>query len=147
MRANLFLAEIIHVGESISDELERPLVELSEIVGSIEDTGRLVAEPADIFQLGLYKLLLFFERVGVVEAQVAVAVELRRRLEVQPNCLGVANVQKTIGFGRKSCLHPSIETPVVKVIRNRFTNEVLRRRSGFSVAHLYSQGCRTSRPN
>jgi hypothetical protein len=46
--------------------------------------------------------LFFLLGIGVVEAQVAHAAVFLRELEVQPDALGVADVQVAVGFGRKT---------------------------------------------
>src|SRR5690606_4445380 len=54
-----------------------------------------LADGVDVF-------LLFLLGVGVVEAQVAHAAVLLRQLEVQPDALGVADVQVAVGLGREA---------------------------------------------
>ena len=60
------------------------------------------AEPADIALDRVDVLLLFLRRVGVVEAQVAVAAEFLRDAEIQADRLRVADVQIAVGLGREA---------------------------------------------
>ena len=46
--------------------------------------------------------LVFFFRIGVVEAQVADAAEVARQPEVHADALGVADVQVAVGLRRKA---------------------------------------------
>ena len=138
--ANFFLAEIVDVGVARFNELERPFVELAEVVGRVQDVWRLVAQPADVGQLGVDKLLLLFERVGVIEAQIAVAFVLRRHFKVQANRLRMSDMQITVRLRWEARLQPSVKAPVANVFRYRFTNEVARRRRGIEIAHQYSLG-------
>ena len=48
---------------------------------------------------------VFLRRVGVVEAQVAEAAELRGDAEIQADRLGVADVQVAVRLGRKPRVH------------------------------------------
>ncbi len=76
MLANLLGGEVIDVGFAVLNQLNRPLVELIEIVGGVVEAIPLKAQPADIFRDGVDVLLLFFLGVGVVEAEVGLAAEL-----------------------------------------------------------------------
>ena len=85
-------------------ELQRPLVELGEVVGGVAEPLPVEAQPADVGHDGIDVLLLFFFRVGVVEAQVGLAAELVGQAEVDADGLGVADVQVAVGLGRKAGL-------------------------------------------
>ena len=52
--------------------------------------------------------MLFLFRIGVVEAQIGVSAELVGEAEVDADRLGVADVQISIGLGRKARLHPPV---------------------------------------
>ena len=60
------------------------------------------AEPADVGLDGVDVLLLFLDRVGVVEAQVAAAAELAGDAEVEADGLGVADVEVAVGLRREA---------------------------------------------
>src|SRR5580693_7441048 len=60
------------------------------------------AEPADVFLNRVDVLLLFPDRVGVIEAQVAAAAELLGDPEVERDRLGVAEVEVSVRLGREA---------------------------------------------
>ena len=60
------------------------------------------AEPAHVLLDGVDVLDVLLDRVGVVEAQVAVAAMFGRDAEVEADGLGVADVEVAVGFGRKA---------------------------------------------
>ena len=62
----------------------------------------VVAEPAHVGLDRVDVLLLFLDRVRVVEAQVAVAAELRGDAEAERDRLGVTDVQIAVRLGRKA---------------------------------------------
>ena len=59
-------------------------------------------EPLDVAANRIDILLFFLCRVGVVEAQVAVSAIIARDTEIQANRLGVADMQVSVGFRRKT---------------------------------------------
>ena len=59
------------------------------------------AQPAHRIEDRVDVLLVFLDRVGVVEAHVAMAAEVARQPEVQADRLGVADVQIAVGLGRE----------------------------------------------
>jgi hypothetical protein len=59
----------------------------------------VIAQPADVFLDGVDIFLLFLDRIGVVEAQVAAAAEFLGDAEVQPDRLGVADMQVAVRLG------------------------------------------------
>jgi hypothetical protein len=65
-------------------------------------------EPAHVALDGVDILLLFFGRVGVVEAQVAAPAELLGDAEIQADRLGVADVEVAVWFGREAGHHPGM---------------------------------------
>jgi hypothetical protein len=102
--ADLVGGEVVDVGFASFDELQSPLVELAEVVGGVAEAVPLEAEPADVGLDGIDVLLLFFFRVGVVEAQVGLAAELVGEAEVDADGLGVADVEVAVGLGGKAGL-------------------------------------------
>ena len=57
------------------------------------------AHPADVFHDGVDEFGFFFRGVGVVEAEVAFAVELAGEAEVEADGFGVADVEVAVGLG------------------------------------------------
>src|SRR4051812_37548635 len=60
------------------------------------------AEPADVLLDRVDVLLLLFDRVGVVEAQVTAAAEFPGDPEVERNRLWVADVEVSVRLGREA---------------------------------------------
>ncbi len=69
--------------------------------GAVGQVG-FVAEPLHGVADGVDVFLVFLLGVGVVEAQVAHAAVFLGQLEVEPDALGVADVQVAVGLGRKA---------------------------------------------
>ena len=90
----------VDVGVARGDEVFGAGVHLVEVVGGVE---RLAAEirsqPAHRVDDRIDVLLLFLLRVGVVEAQVAVAAVFLRQAEIEQDGLGVPQVQVAVGLG------------------------------------------------
>ncbi len=103
MGADLVGAEVVHVGLAGLDEVDRPLVQLLEVVGGeVEVLPPVEAQPADVGLDGVDVLLLLLDRVGVVEAQVAASAELPGDAEVEADRLGVADVEVAVGLRREA---------------------------------------------
>src|SRR5206468_1061334 len=81
-------------------------------------------EPPDGVHDGIDVLLLFFLRVGVVEAQVSLPAELRSQTEIQPNGLGMADVQIAVGLGRKPCMHPAAILVGLQIFEDDVANKI-----------------------
>ena len=80
MLADLVGRQVVDVGLAGPDQVDRPVVELLEVVRrEVEVLAPVEAEPAHVGLDGVDVLLLLLDRVGVVEAQVAAAAELARR--------------------------------------------------------------------
>ena len=96
-------AQVAHVGLALLDEPDGVLVQLLEVIGGVvPPVFPVEAQPADILLDGLDVLHLLLHRVGVVEAQVALAAEFRRDAEVNANGLGVADVQIPVRLRREA---------------------------------------------
>ena len=103
MLADLVGGEVVDVGLAGLDQVDGPVVELVEVVGGeVEMLAPVEAEPADVFLDRVDVLLLFLDRVGVVEAQVAAAAELLGDPEVERDRLGVADVEVAVRLGREA---------------------------------------------
>ena len=106
MRADFVGRQVADVRLAVLDQLDRPIVELLEIVGRVEQPVLPVAaEPADVVDDRIDVLLLFLGRVRVVEPQVELAAVLLREAEVQADALGVADVQIAVRLRRKPRMH------------------------------------------
>jgi hypothetical protein len=84
---------VVDIGEAALDQSLRPFIEPIEVVRGVKRlTGPIVAEPSHIRLDGVDILLLFLGRIGVVEAQVAVARKFLRNAEIERDRLGVADM-------------------------------------------------------
>ena len=80
-----------------------PLVKLFEIVGCMmEMRAPIVTEPVHVGLYGVDVFLLLPGRIGVVEAQAAVAAEFVSDAEIETDGLGVANVEVAVRLGREA---------------------------------------------
>ena len=126
MFANLFRGQIVDVSLAIFDQLDRPFVELVEIIGSIEEAVPVEAKPLDVFHDGVDVLDIFLLRIGVVEAQVGMSAELVGETEVEADRFGVSDMQVAVGLRRKSRLH----APVVLVRLQSSSNSIAKKVGG-----------------
>ena len=85
---------VIHVRQALFDERDGPFVELAEIVGSVVRLRPPVeAEPANVLLHGVHVFLFFAGGVGVVVAEIALAIVGGGNAEVDADRLAVADVQ------------------------------------------------------
>ena len=106
MRAHFLGRQIADIRLAVLDELNRPIVELLEIIRRVEQpVFPIAAEPADVVDDRIDVLLLFLRRVRVVEPQVELAAVLLREPEVQADALGMADVQIAVRLRRKPRMH------------------------------------------
>jgi hypothetical protein len=105
--ADLLGREVVDVGFAGADQVLGPIVELFEVVGGeVEVLAPVEAEPAHVLLDRLDVLVLFLGRVGVVEAQGAIAAELFGHTEVEADRLGVADMEIAVGLRREAGDHP-----------------------------------------
>jgi hypothetical protein len=118
VRAHFVGGLLVHIGKAGADQVLGGFVHEVEVVagevlvrlqgaggaGAVGQVG-FVAEPLHRVADGVDVFLLFFFRVGVVKAQVAHAAVFLGQLEVEPDALGVADVQVAVGFGREAHAH------------------------------------------
>src|SRR6185312_13832706 len=67
--------------------------------------------------------LLLLRGVGVVEAQAAMAAELRGNAEIERNRLGVADMKIAVGLGRKA-RHDALVLSGGKILRDDIAEEI-----------------------
>ena len=124
---HLLRGQIAHIRLALADEDLRPLIKLLEVIGGEEQTVTPIpAEPADALHDGIHKLGLFLDRVGVVKPQVALAAVLLGDAEVNPDRLGVTDVQIAVGLRRKTRADATAETASAIVFFDRSADEVQR---------------------
>ena len=101
--ADVIGRQVVDIGMAGSDQLDRPRVELLEVVGG---EGQVIApveaEPAEVGLDSVDVLLLLLGRVGVVEAEVALPAELDGDPEIEADRLGVADVEVAVGLRWKA---------------------------------------------
>ena len=71
--ADLFLCLIIHICETLFDKKNCPLIELLDIIRSIELIGPLKSKPFDILFDGVNILYILFDRIGVIKTEVCIS--------------------------------------------------------------------------
>ena len=101
---DLFRIEITNVGITLTNQLDRPLMKLTEVITGVMKAIPFESEPTNVILNGIDKLLLFLSRVGVIKSQVATATMVTDETEVEADRLGVTNMQKSVRFRRKSKL-------------------------------------------
>src|SRR6185437_779305 len=82
------------------------------------------AEPAHVAFDGVDIFLFFTCRIGIVEAQIAVATEFPRDAEVEANRLGMADVQIAIRLGRKARDH-LFDAPGIQIGLDDVADEIV----------------------
>ena len=92
----------INVGKPFVDKLPGVVEQLREVVAGVVEVFPVKAEPVDVLLDARHVFFVFFFGVGVVKAQVAVAVEALGHVEVEADGFDVAKVQVTVGFGREA---------------------------------------------
>ena len=103
MVADLVRRQVVHVRVAVPDQVDRPVVQLLEIVGRVvEVLAPVEAEPAHVRLDGVDVRLLFLLRVRVVEAEVTAAAELVGDAEVEADRLRVADVQVAVRLRREA---------------------------------------------
>ncbi len=101
-RAHLVLRLVVDIGLAGADQVFGPLVKLLEIIRRmIEMLAPIEAEPAHVGLDGVDIFLLLLGRVGVVEAQIAMAGEFLGDAEIEADRLGVADMQVAVRLRRK----------------------------------------------
>jgi len=117
----------IDVRLSLLDEELAEVVELLEVVAGVELGVPFEAEPPHVVLHRLDVLDIFGDRIGVVEPQVAAAVEFLRDAEVQANRFDVADVRKPVRLRRKARGDLTAEAVGRGIVRNHFADEVATR--------------------
>src|SRR5439155_21936809 len=121
--ADLLSGQVVDVGLAGLDQVDGPLVELMEVVGGVvEMLAPVEAEPADVLLDRVDVLLLFLDRVRVVEAQVTAPAELLGDPEVERDRLGMADVEVSVRLGREP-RHHLRDATVAQIGGNDLTDE------------------------
>ena len=111
--------KVVHIGLAPADEFFCIVVELLEVVGSVEFAIFPVpAKPADVFLDGVNVFDVFLGGVGIVKAEVAQAVEFLCYPEIETDRLCVPKVQIPVGFRGETCVHLAAKTHAGIVSQN-----------------------------
>jgi hypothetical protein len=128
--ADLVGREVVDVGLPAPDEVDRPLIELLEVVGGeVQVLAPVEPEPADVGLDGVDVLLLFLRGIGVVEAQVAATTELSGDTEVEADRLGVPDVEVAVGLGGEA-RDDTLDTTLGQIAGDDLADEVRPLRRG-----------------
>jgi len=132
---DLLLRKVVHVGLALPDDLHRLLVEMLVIIRGVElPVLPVVAQPLHVplDRLDVAHVLLL--GVRVVEAEVALAAELRGDSEVDGEGLGVADVEPTVRLRGEAGQDPIVAARR-QVVGYEVADEVGGRGGGFDIAH------------
>ncbi len=127
-------------------QLLSPFVQLPEIVRGVEQAVLPVkAQPFDVGYDRIDVLDLFFRRVRVVKAKVALAAVLLRNTEIQADRLCVPYVQIAVRLWRKPRVYLPAKPSATVVLLNDFAHEI-DTFSGLDARHLSSPLCGPNQP-
>src|SRR2546430_5040392 len=124
--ANLVSAEIAYVSFAILNQLNRPVIQLLEVIRGIAETVPLEAQPLHVLHDGVNVFCFFFRRISIVETQIALAAKLGRQSEIEAYGFGVTDVQVTVWFRGKSGLYTAFMFATFKVLDNDVSNKIRR---------------------
>ena len=116
---NLFGCLFVDVCFAFFDHANGKLVKLWEIVGSIVfSVAPIVTKPFDVFPYGIHVFDVFFDGIGVVEAEIARAAKFFGNAKIHANSFGMANMQVSIRFRRETRVEPSSILAIFKIVGN-----------------------------
>src|SRR5262249_6234372 len=124
-----------------------------EVVGRVEQPVLPVeTEPFHVLHDGLDVFGLLLLRIGVVEAQIGLATELRREAEVQADRFRMTDMQVAVRLGWKAGVYAALILTGFQVLENDFANGIrgLRRRGHIDLIFSTAWRMRTrhvSRPS
>ncbi len=102
VRAHLLRVELADVGQPLADQLDGESVELLEVVrGEVAPIPPIVAQPTHVLLDRRHELPVLLVGVGVVETQVAGALEVLGNAEVEHDGLGMTDMQIAVGLRRE----------------------------------------------
>ena len=108
--AYLLLRLVVHIGQSLLNQLYGPCVELLEIVRGIMLFGPPETEPPDILLDGIDILHILLNGIGIVETEVAQSSVPLRKTEIKADALGMAYMQVAVGFRRETGMNSPVHT-------------------------------------
>ena len=130
--ADCFGVLAVHIGEAFVDKLEGVVQQLREVVAGVVQMFPVKTEPVHVALDARHVFFVFFFGVGVVVAQVAIAAEALRHVEVEADGFDVAEVQVAVGLRGKAGDDAAVVFAVFQVFFDDIFDEV----GGFrSLAH------------
>ena len=99
---NLLLTLVIDISQASLYHIFRPLVQLVEVIRSIEFLLPLEAKPFDIFLYGIHIFGILFSRIRVVITEVSLSAIFLGQSEIDAQTLRVSKVQISVRLGRKT---------------------------------------------
>ena len=127
---------MVDVRLPLTDEFLGQLVHLVEIVGRVQGPvpeGK--PEPVDVAHDGVDVLDAFGQRIGVVEAKVAMAAILLGHTEVEADRLGVTDVQVAVRLRRKAGDDAAVMLARAEVVLDDLADEIRMARPGAMVTY------------
>jgi len=102
----LLRRKFTNIGQSPLDQVLRQFVGLLKIIRTIIETVSPVkAQPVDILLDGIHILCVLLGRVGVIHTQIADAVVLFRRTEINGQRLAMSDMEVAVGLWREPGVH------------------------------------------
>ncbi len=112
---------------------------LEVVGGEVKAILPVPAEPFYVVYNGLDVFFFFFCGVGVVETQVAGAIEFGGNTEIQANALGVSDMEVAVGFGGEAGDDAAIPFAGFEVGGDDFTDKVESLFGRFGCIHSLNQ--------
>jgi hypothetical protein len=107
--ADRFLRLVVDIGVAGLDQALRPVIQPLEVIRGVIKVGSpVIAEPVHVGLDRVDIFLLFLGRVGVIEAQMALAGEFLRDAEIERDRLGVTDMQIAVRLRRKAGHDPAV---------------------------------------
>jgi len=129
--AHFLGAQVAHERFAVADHLQRPCIELREIIGGVVQAVPLEAQPAHVLHDRFDIFRLFFAGIGVVETQVGLPAELIGKPEIEAYRLGMAQVQIPVGLRWEPGVYAALVLAGPVVRENDIANKVRGRRRRF----------------
>src|SRR5262245_10345362 len=131
--AHLISAEVANESFSGPDQLAGELIKLLEVVRRIKLAVPLKAQPVHVAFDRLDILDIFFAWIGIIEAQVALAAELRRQAKVEADRFRVADMKVTVRLRRKPRVHAAPILALLEILGDDVADKMGRCRLGRAV--------------
>jgi len=123
--ANFIRAEVVHVSLPLPDELKREFIKLLKIIrGVILAVAPVKTQPVNVLFDSIHIFRVFFNRIGVIVAQVCQPAVAFRYAKIDSKRFSVPDVQVAVWFRWKARMHPPAKAPGAVVFFDNFDNKV-----------------------